>query len=68
MPLISIEENDRRVMAQIKKFEDGTPNGVACPECGAELMDTHPNNVLMSYPPKLRVKCSECAFEGYRMT
>jgi ribosomal protein S27E len=55
-------------MAQIKKFEDGTPNGVACPECGAELMDTHPNNVLMSYPPKLRVKCSECAFEGYRMT
>lgn len=42
-------------------------NGVACPECGAELFDTEPSIVLLSYPPKKSIHCSACGYTGYRM-
>jgi predicted RNA-binding Zn-ribbon protein involved in translation (DUF1610 family) len=42
------------------------PNGLACPECGAELQDTDGSR-LMSSPPQVRVNCSKCGFFGYRI-
>ena len=44
------------------------PNGIACPECGRELMDTNAV-VLDSYPPQKNVHCSSsnCDFCGYRI-
>lgn len=44
-------------------------NGIACPKCGEELIDTHPNQVLASKPAKKATKCinPECDYRGYRL-
>jgi hypothetical protein len=43
------------------------PNGIECPECGEELMDTNPNETLISYPAKKNVHCPKCEYRGYRI-
>ena len=43
------------------------PNGIACPECGAELWDSNPMVMLTSYPPQMNVCCSACDYRGYRV-
>ena len=45
------------------------PNGIACPKCGEELLDTQPNVTLTSMPPKKNVGCSseKCDYTGYRI-
>lgn len=40
-------------------------NGIECPKCKSELMDSN-NSVLCSYPPKRKVQCSKCDYTGYR--
>jgi hypothetical protein len=44
-------------------------NGIACPKCGEELLDTHPNVTLTSMPPQKNVGCSseKCDYMGYRV-
>lgn len=42
------------------------PNGIKCPECGKELMDSSPMIVLCSIPPKKDVYCKNCKYTGYR--
>lgn len=42
-------------------------NGIACPDCGEELYDSKPMEVLMSYPPKKNTNCSKCGYAGYRI-
>lgn len=44
-------------------------NGIACPKCGEELLDTKPNMTFTSMPPKKSVSCSseECDYTGYRI-
>jgi hypothetical protein len=34
------------------------PNGIKCPKCGEELMDTYPNMILTSDPPQKNVHSS----------
>ena len=45
------------------------PNGIACPKCGEEMLDTEPNVILTSIPPKKSVGCSskKCDYTGYRI-
>jgi DNA-directed RNA polymerase subunit RPC12/RpoP len=43
------------------------PNGIECPECGEELMDTNPMMTLTSMPPKKNVHCTKCNYRGYRI-
>jgi DNA-directed RNA polymerase subunit RPC12/RpoP len=40
-------------------------NGLACPKCGSELMDTD-GYVYASSPPQRGVNCSKCDYRGYR--
>jgi hypothetical protein len=44
-------------------------NGIACPKCGEELLDTQPNVTLSSMPPQKNVGCSsdKCDYTGYRI-
>lgn len=55
---------------QLKRyFKDKHPvkkNGIACPECGEELMDTNPSFRLLSYPPQTSVHCI-CGYKGHRI-
>ncbi len=46
---------------------DPRPNGLACPQCTAELLDTNPCLTLLSYPPQKDVKCSRCWYRGHRV-
>jgi hypothetical protein len=41
--------------------------GIACPECGAELADIE-DHPLPGYPPRMRVKCTKCRWEGKRIS
>ena len=41
------------------------PNGIECPECGVELVDSDPG-MLMSNPPQKTVACQGCGFTGTR--
>lgn len=41
--------------------------GIACPECGAELIDPVSDVLFMSNPPKRAVSCTACGFSGYRL-
>jgi len=43
------------------------PNGIACPECGAELLDSNPQIILTSAPPQLDIHCDKCDYIGYRI-
>jgi len=42
-------------------------NGIACPNCGDELLDSSPMNLLLSNPPKKDVHCDSCGFKNYRI-
>lgn len=40
-------------------------NGIACPECGKEMMDSEPGVHLMSKPAKKNIHCPECGYKDY---
>jgi len=42
------------------------PNGLKCPGCGSELLDSSPDLVLCCYPPKKNIHCPECFYEDFR--
>ena len=42
-------------------------NGIACPDCGAELFDSYPCVVLTSSPPQKNIRCIKCEFIGFRI-
>ena len=43
-------------------------NGIACPECVLELIDSDPKIELTSYPPQKQVECVECGYYGTRIS
>lgn len=43
------------------------PNGIACPNCREELMDSHPFITLTSWPAQKNVHCSKCEYTGFRI-
>lgn len=45
------------------------PNGIACPKCGLELVDTDRSRQLASYPPQYNIHCEnkDCNYHGYRL-
>lgn len=53
----------------VTKYEACVPtlNGIACPECGEELYDSDPGQTLTSHPPKKRIHCSNCTYNGTRI-
>ena len=65
MNLISLEEWNRRRRLLHKPIYP-MKNGIACPECGDELMDVD-DQCLMSNPPQRRTQCSNCPYHGYRV-
>ncbi len=69
MPLKTLEEhNIERERLYRFIYEYPQPNGIACPKCGKELMDSDALS-LTSMPPKRNIHCSSsnCDFTGYRV-
>lgn len=41
-------------------------NGIACPSCGKELVDSNPNQMLLTDPPQKQIECGSCEYTGHR--
>ncbi len=62
------EHNSNAWSTQTRWFSnEPIPNGIACPKCGNELMDTNPMMTLTSHPAQKSVHCSKCEYKGYRI-
>ena len=66
--LVSLDEHNSNAWStQVNMYSnEPRPNGIACPECGNELMDTNPMMTLTSHPAKKDVHCPKCEYKGYR--
>lgn len=42
-------------------------NGIACPKCGHEMVDTNPGMLLTSNPPQKDVHCPMCSHHDYAL-
>ena len=61
------EHNSKAWSTQVSMLSnEPKANGIACPKCGNELMDSNPNATLTSYPPQKNVHC-DCGYKGYRI-
>lgn len=69
--LESLEDHDMRRRREICERMRQTPvrNGIACPKCGHELLDSRPNEQFMSAPPQMAVHCPQpgCGYKGLRV-
>lgn len=65
--MTTLEEHNAGRMALYNAKRESTPNGIDCPFCGGELMDTDPNATLTTNPPQKRIFCQDCEFKGYRL-
>lgn len=65
-PLLSLDEADAR---RRTAYRPPTPaaNGIACPQCQAELYDSNPGTLLTSLPPRVQVRCPACGWTGSRI-
>lgn len=52
---------------EIDNKSEPHPNNIACPRCGAELWDSSPGIVLLSYPGQVEVLCPSCGYRGRRI-
>lgn len=43
------------------------PNGISCPQCEQELLDSEPLMTLSTTPPTMNVHCAYCDYVGYRV-
>ena len=64
-----LEYNGERMVYHYgtSKLNEPKYNGIACPKCGSELVDTNPMETLTSYPPQKNINCIECEYIGYRI-
>jgi DNA-directed RNA polymerase subunit RPC12/RpoP len=66
--LKTLEEHNKKHFP-LYTFDLSKPlkNGIACPKCGDELIDSTPMSILASNPPKKDIKCESCDYSGYRI-
>jgi hypothetical protein len=68
LPLVSLAHHNRLAnLRWIDAIADSAhANGIACPECGAELPDTNPSITSDESPPQKAIHC-KCGFRGRRV-
>lgn len=68
--LKTLEEHNAAIYKSYKRYSSDTPqpNGIECPRCKKELLDSDPSSQLLSNPPQKATQCSECDYRGYRLT
>ena len=67
--LKSLDEHNTTAWSNQSSMFDSSPqpNGIACPNCSEELMDSNPMVTLTSHPAQKNVHCSSCDYVGYRI-
>lgn len=66
MALKSLDQFNAEKLGGFKPPES-IPNGIACPQCGAECQDT-PGITLASNPPRVPITCTKCSFASSRVS
>lgn len=66
MLLKNLASHNADRLASHMKAQRPHPNGIACPKCGDELIDSEPNVTLTSNPAQTKVHCEGCGFSGCR--
>lgn len=71
MKLKSLGDHNREARMEWRDCA-GRPNGIACPDCGAELWDRHPwvtyqITTINTNPPLCEVQCRNCGYRGTRV-
>lgn len=66
--LRTLAEHNDMVHHGVDEWNKPRPNGIACPKCEKELLDTCPGIMLASNPPRKYVHCPACGYRGYRLT
>lgn len=62
----SLKEHDDEILDRYMEMQTYPQNnGIECPECKKELQDVD-SLAIMSNPPKKRIECPNCGFEGFR--
>ncbi len=65
--LKSLAEHDARgMMIMTRKYNESEGNGIACPKCGQELMDTNPLRAGIFVPYQTGIYCTNCGYKGCR--
>ncbi len=67
--MITLEEFNRirSITENIDHSNEPIRNGIACPKCAVELLDSHPEQILLSYPAQKDIHCEQCGYKGYRL-
>lgn len=67
--LKSLDKHNAESRKRQSGMNDNSPafNGIACPKCGKELLDTNPMITLTSNPAQKNINCSKCDYVGYRI-
>ncbi len=63
--LKTLEEHNKGKVGSTFDLEQ-RPNGIGCPLCGKELVDSN-NAILTSNPPQKNIHCPDCDYSGYRL-
>lgn len=66
MTLESLDDHNKTRLEVFKLTIEGIPNGIACPSCGKELMDSVPSVCLTTWPPQYSTHCPACGYTGTR--
>lgn len=67
--LKSLEDSDKEILTQYycsNLSMINIPNGIACPNCGAELVDKDRFKITMMKMPQTKIACPDCGYEGRR--
>lgn len=62
----TLDQHNQQALGMFQLNIQPHPNGIACPRCGKELLDTNPNFALLTSPVQYRVHCSACDYVGTR--
>ena len=65
----TLSEHNLERQQQVTKSYSNDPikNGIKCPTCSSELIDTSPQITLSNRPPQKNIHCSACGYFGYRL-
>lgn len=66
--LTSLAEHNSKAADRYRLEGEPRLNGIACPSCGKELMDSSPSILLMTAPPQKHIHCMACDFRGTALT
>ena len=59
-----LDQHEKEKWAEIHARSPKNGTGIACPQCGDELVESDPGKLLLSDPPRKSIHCRVCKFNG----